>query len=129
MSLPAKARVRAAHSFARNLGETYRFLIEQDASTAATRFANLQGALADARSALASNPSCGRPARFLRPHSLTAQLKARRVLDLAAQAGLPSLREFVTGKYVLLYAHSDTDVMLLALKHERQLEFHLQHDT
>jgi hypothetical protein len=129
MTLPAKAQVKAAHNFARNLGEVYRFLTEQDAATAATRYSNLQGALADARHALASNPFCGRPARFLRPHSLTARLKARRVLDLAAQAGLPNLREFVTGKYVLLYAHSDTDVMLLALKHERQLGFDLQNDT
>lgn len=129
MTLPAQARVRAARNFARNLDEAYRFLAEQDAATAMTRFANLQGALADARSALASNSFGGRPARFLRPHSLTARLKARRILDLAAQAGLPHLREFVTGKYVLLYAHSDADVMLLALKHGRQLEFDLQNDT
>ena len=41
--------------------------------------------------------------------------------NLAAQVGLPSLREFVLGQYMVLYAHAETEVVLLALKHQRQL--------
>jgi hypothetical protein len=36
---------------------------------------------------------------------------------------LPHLREFVIASHVVLYAHSDTEVVLLALKHHRQLTY------
>jgi hypothetical protein len=44
---------------------------------------------------------------------------------LAAAQGVPELRELILRPYVLLYAHSASRVVLLALKHERQLEFQL----
>jgi hypothetical protein len=50
-----------------------------------------------------------------------ARLRAESVKNLAAQVGLPSLREFVLGQYMVLYAHAETEVVLLALKHQRQL--------
>lgn len=42
---------------------------------------------------------------------------------LAEQAGLPDLREYVVGQHIVLYAHSITDVVLLAIKHPRQLVY------
>jgi hypothetical protein len=42
---------------------------------------------------------------------------------LAQSAGLPHLREYVIGSYVVLYAHADTEVVLLSLKHHRQLTY------
>jgi len=36
---------------------------------------------------------------------------------------LPYLREYITNRHVVLYAHSATDVVLLALKHQRQLTY------
>lgn len=51
-------------------------------------------------------------------------MKANAVQQLAEQAGLPSLREYVVSQqFIVLYAHSDTDVVLLALKHKRQLAY------
>jgi len=44
-------------------------------------------------------------------------------MALAAEAGLPELREIVVDRYVVLYAHSATNVVLLALKHQRQLTY------
>jgi hypothetical protein len=44
---------------------------------------------------------------------------------LVTTQGLPELRELILRPYVLLYAHSASRVVLLALKHERQLEFQL----
>ncbi len=129
MSLPANARVRAARGLARNLVEAYSFLMDQDRHTARSWFQRLQVRLQDARTRLAWNPACGRPARFLAGHSAQGQLQATRVVRLANQAGLAQLRELVVGRYVLLYAHSATEVMLLALKHERQLAYSLGPDT
>lgn len=48
---------------------------------------------------------------------------AARALALAAAQHTPELRELVVKPYVLLYAHSKDRVVLLALKHQRQLEF------
>ena len=44
---------------------------------------------------------------------------------LAAAHGVPHLRELVVKPYVLLYAHGQDRVVLLALKHQRELQFHL----
>lgn len=50
----------------------------------------------------------------------------RQVKFLAARAGLPALRETLAGLYIVLYAHSDTEVLLLTLKHQRQLQYRLE---
>jgi hypothetical protein len=72
---------------------------------------------------LAWSPASGRPARFLRPNTAQASLRLAAVQQLAQSAGLPHLREYVIGSYVVLYAHSDTEVVLLSLKHHRQLSY------
>lgn len=74
---------------------------------------------------LAWNPECGRPARFLTGLSAQQLVRAQRVSKLAQEAGLPHLRELILGRHVLLYAHSDSEVRLLALRHERQLTYGL----
>ncbi len=42
---------------------------------------------------------------------------------LALQAGLPNLREYVLSRHIVLYAHSDAEVVFLALKHQQQLMY------
>jgi hypothetical protein len=66
-------------------------------------------------------PGCGHPARFFSGRSAQAQLRAKTVQQLAAQAGLPHLREYPVNQHIVLYAHSENEVLLLALKHQRQL--------
>jgi hypothetical protein len=41
----------------------------------------------------------------------------------AEHLGRPNLREYVVGQHIILYAHSETEVVLLALKHPRQLMY------
>lgn len=72
---------------------------------------------------LAWSPAGGRPARFLQPKSAQASLRLAAVQRLAVSAGLPNLREYVVGSHLVLYAHSDIEVVLLALKHYRQLTY------
>ena len=72
---------------------------------------------------LAWSPASGRPARFLDSISAQARLRLAAVLQSAQLAGVPQLREYVMGSHVVLYAHSDTEVVLLALKHHRQLTY------
>lgn len=121
MALPLNARVEAAPNFLANLDAAQQFFLAQDAETAGARLAKLKEALREMVTLLAWSPASGRPARFLSARSAQAALKANAVQRLGQQAGMPHLREYVIGQHIVLYAHSEIDVVLLALKHQRQL--------
>ena len=123
MALPLNAKVEAAPNFLANLDAAHQFFQIQDANTADARLAKLKADLREMIAILAWSPASGRPARFISAKSAQATLKANSVQQLAEQAGLPSLREYIVGQFIVLYAHSDTDVVLLALKHQRQLMY------
>lgn len=123
MVLPVNAKVEAAPNFLTNLAAVQQFFQAQDADTAEARLVQLKAALREMIAVLAWSPASGRPARFLAAKSVQARLKASAVQQLAEQAGLPHLREYVVGQHIVLYAHSDFDVVLLALKHPRQLVY------
>lgn len=125
MSLPVNATIQAAQSYLLNVRAAQDFLVKQDAETASARYAALLSHLREARDLLRWNPASGRPARFLSAKSGQAQAMAARATALAAAHGVPQLRELVVKPYVLLYAHSVDRVVLLALKHERQLVFQM----
>ncbi|MEY3872978.1 MAG: hypothetical protein RLZZ296_1973 [Pseudomonadota bacterium] len=121
MLRPVNAQVSAAPHFAVSLLAIHAFMLEQDTSSAPARLAQLKRDLRDMKTLLAWSPASGRPARFLHPNSAQASLRLAAVQQLAQSAGLPQLREYVIGSHVVLYAHSDTEVVLLSLKHYRQL--------
>jgi plasmid stabilization system protein ParE len=121
MTLPERASVAAAPNFLANLEAARLFLVKQDATSAGERFRKLKQELREMVSVLSWSPAGGRPARFLTRRSVQARLRAGSVQNLATQVGLPNLREFVLGRYIVLYAHAETEVVLLALKHQRQL--------
>lgn len=115
------ARVTAAPNFMSNLEAARLFFVEQDADSAAERYRKLKAELREMVTLLTWSPGSGRQARFLIGRSVQARLRSEAVQQLAAQAGLPYLREYVVGRHIVLYAHSETEVALLALKHQRQL--------
>ena len=123
MSLPVAVRFTAAPNFLANLESAHAFFIEQDAESAAERFRQLKAELREMISVVSWSPASGRPARFLAGRSAQARLRAEAVKQLAAQAGLPNLREYILGRHIVLYAHSETDLVFLALKHQRQLSY------
>ncbi len=98
-------------------------MVAQDAASTPTRFAQLKRDLREMKTLLAWSPASGRPARFLHPNSAQASLRLAAVQQLAQSAGLPNLSEYVIGPYVVLYAHSDTEVVLLSIKHHRELTY------
>lgn len=121
MALPIHANVETAPNFLANLDAARQFFLAQDDETADARLAKLRADLREMVAILAWSPASGRPARFLAAKSAQARLKTEAVQQLAEQAGLPCLREYVVGQYIVLYAHSESEVVLLALKHQRQL--------
>jgi plasmid stabilization system protein ParE len=125
MSLPVNASIQAAQSYLLNVRAAYEFLVRQDATRADARYAALLAQLKEARDLLRWNPASGRPARFLAARSGQGRASASRAKALAAAHGVPELRELVVKPHVLLYAHSADRVVLLALRHERQLVFQM----
>jgi hypothetical protein len=125
MPLPVNARIEAAQSFISNVRAAREFLQEQDSASSEDRYAALLARLKEARDHLRWNPAAGRPARFLEAQSMQGQAMAARARALAAARGVPELRELVVKPYVLLYAHGEDRVVLLALKHERELRFQI----
>lgn len=126
MSLPGTVRVEAAPNFLANLETAHAFFIGQDAELATERLRKLKAELRDMIAVMSWSPASGLPARFLTGRSVQARLRAEAVQQLAAEAGLPSLREYILGRHIVLYAHSETKVALLALKHQRQFEYSAQ---
>jgi plasmid stabilization system protein ParE len=124
--LPAQARVEAAPNFLSTLQAVREFFIQQDADSAEARFLKLKTQLREMVAVLAWSPASGRPARFVQARSAQAHLRVAAVLKLAEQAGLPYLREVVIDQHVVLYAHAETEVLLLAVKHTRQLAYSIQ---
>ena len=112
MQRPVNAQVSAAPNFATSLQAVHAFMVEQDAASAPARLTQLKRDLRDMKTLLAWSPASGRPARFLRPISAQASLRLAAVQQMAQSAGLPHLREYVIGSHLVLYAHSDTGVVL-----------------
>lgn len=123
MALTASAKVEATPNFLANLAAAHAFFQLQDTESADSRLTRLKAELREMVAILSWSPASGRPARFLATKSAQARLKTKAVLQLAQQAGLPNLREFIVGRHIVLYANSDTEVALLALKHQRQLVY------
>jgi len=123
MTLPAHARVEAAPNFISNLKAAHLFFVEQDTDSASERFRKLKAELREMVAVLSWSPASGHPARFFTARSAQARLRAQAVQQLAVQAGLPNLREYIVNRHIVLYAHSEVEVVLLALKHQRQLTY------
>jgi len=123
--LPVNAQLQAAQSFVRDVRASGDFMRQQDDAGADAPYGRLLAHLAEARELLRWNPACGRPARFLQAQSFQGQALAERAIAQAAVHGLPHLRELIVKPYVLVYAHGQDRVLLLALKHERQLSLGL----
>jgi hypothetical protein len=101
MPLPVSATVSAVPNFTFNLTAANAFFVAQDADSAASRFAKLKSDLSEMRAMLSWSPVCGRPARFLNARSAQARFRVEAILELAKQAGLPFLREYVVGKHIV----------------------------
>lgn len=123
MSIPVNAKVRAAPNFLACLRAARGFMVEQDAASGPGRFVKLQAEVVKARGLLSFSPTSGRPARFLDAKTGWGRFQAHQAVQLARAIGMPDLRELVLARHVMLYAHSERDVLLLSLRHERQLGY------
>lgn len=111
--------VRITYNFDKNLEEIDKFLTEQDAPEA------FKGLLERLFETVIPNleryPELGMDFLARYPQSIEGQA---RIDALKKQLGNDvTLREYITGEYLVLYAVRRNDVYLLSIRHHRQLSF------
>ena len=116
-------RVDFAETLEQRLETIQEFLLVQDVSSAAGRMEDLMSEIYRFGELVAIHPKIGRPAGVLAVNSVEGQSRLERVLRLASEANLPELREYIMRSHLILYAHSDMRVLLLSIRHQRELGY------
>ncbi len=113
--------VRVTHNFSQNLEAIEEFLHEAEAADAFKVL--LDDLFSEVIPALESFPDLG--ADFFR-HRAASHEAMSRAQQLRHRLGPETnLRELIRGAYLLLYAHRNQEIFLLAIRHHRQLSFDL----
>jgi len=116
-------RLDIAESFGERLRTLEEFMTAQDEQSAPARIEDLREEVLGFIDLVKLHWEIGRPASALAAGSVEGKRRLERVLQLADEAGLPVLREYVLHSHVLLYAHSDSRVLLLSIRHQRELGY------
>ena len=126
MAAAKRVEVRAAANFLANLEDLGEFLLRVDPEAAPQLHRRLKAEIAaEMLDLLENHPGIGRPARFLKARSIQGRERSARAAKVAHSLSLKELREYVLKDHLVLYACSDTAVILLAVRHQRQLEYQL----
>ena len=116
-------RVGFAESFVERLRVLEEFMLAQDVHAAPAGVEDLRETVLRFVDLVKQHPRIGRPADLLSASSVEGQMRVERVLQLAIDAGLPELREYVLPAHLVLYAHSDSRVLMLSIRHQRELGY------
>jgi hypothetical protein len=116
-------RVDFAESFRERLSILETFMLAQDPHSAPGRIDDLQEGILRFVELVKLHPKIGRPAGMLAASSIEGKMRLEKVLRLAFDAGLPELREYVMAAHLMLYAHSDSRVLMLSIRHQRELGY------
>jgi hypothetical protein len=115
-----RCTVKVTANFEANLGAVEKFLADANAQQA---FTALLDDLADSVIPnLERYPELGRP--FLDQPAQSVEARER-IKRLESQFGSVTLREYLAGDFLILYAVESRTVYLLSIKHHRQLSFDL----
>jgi hypothetical protein len=115
-----RCTVKVTANFEANLGAVEKFLADANAQQA---FTALLDDLADSVIPnLERYPELGRP--FLDQPAQSVEARER-IKRLESRFGSVTLREYLAGDFLILYAVESRTVYLLSIKHHRQLSFDL----
>jgi plasmid stabilization system protein ParE len=112
-----------ADTFEERLEAIQEFMLTQDVSSAPKRMDDLWEQIYRFHDLVVIHPQLGQPAGFLDARSAEGRVRLNKLLRRAIDAGVPDFREYVLRGYVVLYAHSDSRVLVLAIRHQRELGY------
>jgi plasmid stabilization system protein ParE len=116
-------RVDFAKSFGERLRVLEAFMLEHDPDAALARIEGLHEEVLRFVDLVKLHPKIGRPADLLAASSIEGRMRLDQVLQLAIDAGVPELREYVMRAHLVLYAHSDSRILMLSVRHQRELGY------
>jgi len=116
-------RVGFADTFQERMETIEEFMLLQDERSAPRRMDALWEHIYRFRDLLMTHPQLGRPAEILAAGSDQESARLNDLLRLAVEAGVPDFREYVLHSHVILYAHSDSRVLVLSIRHQRELGY------
>ena len=116
-------RVDFAETFEARLEAISEFMLEQDSLSAPQRMDDLWEQIFRFRDLVMLHPELGRPAGFLVAQTIEGQTRLDKLKRLAIEAGVPDFRDYVLRSHVILYAHSETRVVVLSIRHQRELGY------
>ncbi|MBK9262356.1 MAG: type II toxin-antitoxin system RelE/ParE family toxin [Polyangiaceae bacterium] len=123
--MSARWAVHATRNFERNLESIRLFLADLEETEAPRTFDRLVEKLLDeVIPNLEQFPRLGVDFLARKSHSLESTLKIKAIQAKLGEGS--SIREYIVGDYIVLYAVSTNRVDLLAIKHHRQLSFDLR---
>ena len=115
-----RCNVRVTANFEANLEAIKQFLTEAGAPLAFDALLDdLAGHLIPT---LEHHPEIGRPFLDRKAHSVEARQRIQQLTSRIG-TGTTSLREYIAGDFLILYATQEKFVYLLSIKHHRQLSF------
>ncbi|SAL84801.1 hypothetical protein AWB74_07062 [Caballeronia arvi] len=115
--------VGVAASFSESLDAIEAFMFVQDEAWAARRSDHFEGEIVELITRLGQYPKMGRRADFHSVTSAASQAWLRQGEQLAAQAQSFQFRASVLSASLILYACSDTRVVLLSIRDERDAKY------
>ncbi|MDF3882518.1 type II toxin-antitoxin system RelE/ParE family toxin [Cupriavidus basilensis] len=116
-------RVDFADAFQERIETIEAFMLLQDVSSAPGRMEALWEEIHRFRDLVMTHPRLGRPAEILAAGSDQESARLDDLLRLAVEAGVPDIREYVIHSHVILYAYSDSRVVVLSIRHQRELGY------
>lgn len=116
-------RVDFADTFQERMETIEEFMLLQDVRSAPRRMDALWEQIYRFRDLVMTHPQLGRPAEILAAGSDQESARLNDLLRLAVEAGVPDFREYVLHSHVILYAHSDSRVFVLSIRHQRELGY------
>jgi plasmid stabilization system protein ParE len=114
-----RCRVSVTRSFADKLDDIERFLEEQDAQAAFDRL--METLFESVVPNLERFPEMGRDFLARQPRSIEGLDRLARLIERLG-AGV-TVREYITGDYLVLYAVRGEDLFLLSIRHHAQLSY------
>jgi plasmid stabilization system protein ParE len=115
--------VQVAESFNEALESIEEFMLAQDVGSAVQRVEAIQAEILSFIDLVKRHPRIGRLTGPIDEQFVKSRSQLERIVRKVSVAGLPEAREYVLSNHVILYAHSDSRVLMISIRHQRELGY------
>jgi plasmid stabilization system protein ParE len=115
--------VDVAESCSEALESIEDFMLARDVRSAAQRVEAAQAEILGFIELVKWHPKIGRLTGPIDGQFVKSRSQFERIVRKVPIAGLPEAREYVLSNHVIVYAHSDSRVLLLSIRHQKEFGY------